>query len=79
MSIPPFIIIAFELTILLGGLATLLAVLVLGRLPQAPAVRHLRSRASRWTASGSRWPAAPDQADTVRSVLSAAGAEEVRR
>ena len=35
MSIPPFVIIAFELTILFGGLATLLALLLLlGRLPK---------------------------------------------
>src|SRR5713226_2904365 len=34
VSIPPFIIIAFELTILFCGLSTLLAILVLGRLPQ---------------------------------------------
>ena len=34
VSIPPFIIIAFELTILFTGLSTLIAVLILGRLPQ---------------------------------------------
>src|SRR5262249_56155149 len=34
VSFPPFVIIAFELTILLGGLATVLAILVLGRLPR---------------------------------------------
>ena len=34
VSIPPFIIIAFELTILLGGLATALAVLILAQLPK---------------------------------------------
>src|SRR4030066_639918 len=33
-AFPPFVIIAFELTILFGGLATLLAVLLLGRLPR---------------------------------------------
>ena len=33
-SIPPFTIIAFELTILFGGLMTLLGLLVFGRLPR---------------------------------------------
>ncbi len=33
-SIPPYTIIAFELTILLGGLATLLGLLVVGKLPR---------------------------------------------
>ncbi len=32
-SIPPYVIIAFELTILFGGIATLLGLLVVGRLP----------------------------------------------
>ena len=32
-SIPPYVIIAFELTILFGGLATLLGLLAVGRLP----------------------------------------------
>ena len=34
VSIPPFVIIAFELTILFGGLATLLGMLVNARLPR---------------------------------------------
>ena len=34
VSIPPFVVIAFELTILFGGLCTLLGLLVLGRLPK---------------------------------------------
>ena len=33
-SIPPYTIIAFELTILFGGLMTLLGLLVFGRLPR---------------------------------------------
>ena len=33
VSIPPFVVIAFELTILLGGLCTLLGLLVTARLP----------------------------------------------
>ena len=34
VSFPPFVIIAFELTILFGGLATLVALLILGKLPK---------------------------------------------
>src|SRR5262245_45048323 len=34
VSFPPFVVIAFELTILLGGLSTVLAVFVLGKLPK---------------------------------------------
>jgi len=34
VSYPPFIIIAFELTILFGGLATVIAMLLLGKLPK---------------------------------------------
>ncbi len=36
-SIPPYTIIAFELTILLGGLATLLGLLAVGKLPRVKA------------------------------------------
>ena len=42
VSIPPFIIIAFELSILLCGLATLLSVLVLAKLPKVKPVADLR-------------------------------------
>ena len=44
--IPPFVIIAFELTILLGGLASALAILILGRLPKLSR-RPPTTRASR--------------------------------
>src|SRR3989304_5495193 len=33
-SLPPFVVIAFELTILFGGIATLIGMVVLGRLPK---------------------------------------------
>src|SRR6266849_5580206 len=33
-SIPPFVVIAFELTILFGGVATLIGLVTLGRLPR---------------------------------------------
>ncbi|HET8576195.1 MAG TPA: DUF3341 domain-containing protein [Methylomirabilota bacterium] len=78
VSIPPFIIIAFELTILFGGLATLLAILVLGRLPR---VRPSLTYDPRFTVDrfGVAVACPAERAETVKSLLSAAGAEEVRR
>ena len=78
VSIPPFIIIAFELTILLCGLCTLLAVLVLGRLPRltpSPAYDPRFTLDRFGVAVG----CAPDRTDAVRALLTGAGAEEVRR
>jgi hypothetical protein len=78
VSIPPFIIIAFEMTILFCGLSTLLAVLVLGRLPKT---RPSAAYDPRFTVDrfGVAVACPPDQAETVRALLSASGAEEVRR
>ena len=78
MSFPPFVIIAFELTILLGGLSTVLAVLILGRLPKiTPSLTYdPRFTLDRFGVAVA-CPAA--QADVVKSLLSSAGAEEVRR
>jgi hypothetical protein len=78
VSYPPFIIIAFELTILFGGLSTVLAILVLGRLPK---IRPSRAYDPRFTLDrfGVAVTCPADRADTVRALLSAAGAEEVRR
>ena len=78
VSFPPFIIIAFELTILLGGLSTVLAILVLGRLPKLrPSVTYdPRFTLDRF---GVAVACAATQTDAVASVLSSAGAEEVRR
>jgi len=78
VSIPPFIIIAFELTILFCGLSTLLAMLILGRLPQT---RPSATYDPRFTVDrfGVAVACPPDKADAVGSLLSAAGAEEVRR
>ena len=78
VSIPPFIIIAFELTILFGGLATLLAILVLGRLPR---LRPSPTYDPRFTVDrfGVAVTCPMDRAESVKSLLSAAGAEEVRR
>jgi len=78
VSIPPFVIIAFELTILFGGLASALAILVLGRLPK---LRPSPTYDPRFTLDrfGVAVACAPDAVDSVSSGLSTAGAEEVRR
>jgi molybdopterin-containing oxidoreductase family membrane subunit len=78
VSIPPFIIIAFELSILLCGLATLLSVLVLGKLPKiSPSATYdPRFTLDRFGVAVS---CPPDRADAAGSLLTAAGAEEVRR
>ena len=78
VSIPPFIIIAFELTILLGGLASALAILVLGRLPK---LRPSPTYDPRFTLDrfGVAVSCPSDAVDSVSSVLSTAGAEEIRR
>ncbi len=78
VSIPPFIIIAFELTILLGGLSSALAILILGRLPR---LRPSLTYDPRFTVDrfGVAVACPTDKAETAKSVLSAAGAEEVRR
>jgi len=78
VSFPPFVIIAFELTILFGGLATLVALLVLGKLPKTKpsATYDPRFTVDRF---GVAVACPPETADQVRSLLSGAGAEEVRR
>jgi molybdopterin-containing oxidoreductase family membrane subunit len=78
VSIPPFVIIAFELTILLGGLASALAILVLGQLPR---LRPSPTYDPRFTLDrfGVAVACAPDKVESVQSLLSTAGAEEVRR
>ncbi len=78
VSIPPFVIIAFELTILLGGLASALAILVLGQLPR---LKPSPTYDPRFTLDrfGVAVACAPDRVDSAQSLLSAAGAEEVRR
>ena len=78
VSFPPFVIIAFELTILFGGLATLVAVLLLGRLPK---LTPSSTYDPRFTVDrfGVAVACPAETADQVRSLLTAAGAEEVRR
>jgi Protein of unknown function (DUF3341) len=78
VSFPPFIIIAFELTILFGGLATLVALLLLGKLPKTKpsATYDPRFTLDRF---GVAVACPPETADQVRALLTGAGAEEVRR
>jgi hypothetical protein len=78
VSIPPFVIIAFELTILLGGLASALAILILGRLPRLKPSPTYDPRFS-VDRFGVAVACPADRIDAVRAVLSTAGAEEVRR
>jgi hypothetical protein len=76
-SIPPFIIIAFELMILFGGLATVLGMVVLGRLPRLrPSPGYDPRFSSDRFGVAVRCPA--DRHAAVRDLLTAAGAEEVR-
>jgi molybdopterin-containing oxidoreductase family membrane subunit len=77
VSIPPFIIIAFELSVLFCGLATLLAIFVLGRLPRvAPSPTYdPRFTLDRF---GVAVACAPGSVGAVEALLRESGAEEVR-
>jgi molybdopterin-containing oxidoreductase family membrane subunit len=74
-SLPPYVVIMFELTILLGALSTVLGIIVLSRR------RRLGRRAFHPRCTDDRIglfvPCDPRQAESVRAVLTAAGAEEV--
>jgi hypothetical protein len=84
VSIPPFVVIAFELTILLGALMTVVGFLLSSGLPR------LRARGSNAATSplydkrfsDDRWgvlvTCAADRAAAVRAQLEDGGAEEVR-
>src|SRR5437773_9245279 len=75
-SIPPFVVIAFELTILFGGIATVIGMAVLGRLPR---LRPSASFDPRFTNDrfGIAVHCAPARSDSVREILRTAGAEEL--
>jgi hypothetical protein len=77
VSIPPFVVIAYESMILLGGIATLFGMLALGRLPQTRAkapydARFSEDRIGVWV------PCAGDVARRVAETLKGHGAEEVK-
>ena len=76
VSIPPYLIIAFELTILFGGLFTLAGLLIHARLPQTAteAGYHARFSVDRF---GVFVPCADGQAEEIQQLFHAAGVEEV--
>ena len=74
---PPYVVIMFELMVLFGGIATLIGLVTLGRLPQfrpSPSydVRFSNDR------FGVAVHCAAERAASVREILRGAGAEEVR-
>ncbi len=80
VSIPPFVVIAFEMTILLGGLSTLLAVLLLGGLPKlspSPAYDPRFTR-DKFGVAVRCAPGALASVREIREILKTASAEEVR-
>jgi hypothetical protein len=76
VSIPPFVVIAFELTILFGGVATVIGMAMLGRLPR---LRPSPSFDPRFTNDrfGVAVHVAPGRGGSVGEILRTAGAEEV--
>jgi Alternative complex III, ActD subunit len=75
-SLPPFFIIAFELMVLFAGFATVIGMVVLGRLPR---LRPSTSYDPRFTNDrfGVAVHCAPERAASVHELLRGAGAEEV--
>ena len=74
---PPYVVIMFELMVLFGGIATLIGMVTLGRLPQ---FRTSPSYDVRFTNDrfGVAVHCAAERAASVREILRGAGAEEVR-
>lgn len=77
VSIPPFLVIVFELTILFGALATILGMLINIRLPRIriePGYdpRFSEDRFGLWVRCSA------DQAQRIQELLRVAGAEEIR-
>jgi hypothetical protein len=76
-SIPPFVVIAFELTILFGGLSTVVGMVLLGRLPRFRPSEGYDPRFSN-DRFGVAVRCASGRGTSVAEILRAAGAEEVR-
>lgn len=76
-SIPPFVVIAFEMTILFGGLSTVLGMILLGRLPQLKPSAAYDPSFSR-DRFGVAVRCSADRGGPVGEILRSAGAEEVR-
>jgi hypothetical protein len=74
-AIPPYVVIAFELTILYGALCTVLGILLMSL------VKNIRGRAYHPSFSDDRIgvfvPCGPEQTGSVRTLLLEAGSEEV--
>jgi hypothetical protein len=77
ISLPPFVIIAFELTILFGALATVLGLFIATRLPHR-GVDVLYDPSFSAGRFGIRVEAPPERAADARQIMSGAGAAEVR-
>ena len=77
ISIPPFVVIAFELTILFASLGGMAGFLLLSRLPR---MRGQRAPDRRFTndMTGISVTCAPEQAAAVRACLARTGASEIR-
>ena len=76
-SIPPYTIIAFELTILFGGILTLLGLFVVGRLPTVQARPGATARASLPRSSGSSVSCTERDVAEIDGLLRAHHAKEV--
>jgi Protein of unknown function (DUF3341) len=78
ISLPPYIIIAFELMILLGALSGIAGFLIFGRLPRLESIGGYSPRFSD-DRFGVLVSCAPEQSTRVELLLKDAGAEEVER
>jgi hypothetical protein len=78
MSLPPYLVITFELTILFGALATLLGMFWSMRRPRFTLETYYDPRFSE-DRFGIRVLCPTDQLDTVRGILQESGVEEVQR
>ena len=78
-SIPPYVVIMFEMTILFGALTTILGILLNAAFAARRAGKILYDPRFTNDRFGIFVPAATDKAGRVETVLRNAGAEEVRR
>ena len=74
---PPYVVIMFEMMVLFGGIATLIGMVVLGRLPK---FRPSSAYDPRFTSDrfGVAVHCSAERSSSVRDILRTAGAEEVR-
>jgi hypothetical protein len=74
---PPYVIIMFELMVLFGGVATLIGLVMLGRLPQLRTSSSYDVRFTKYR-FGVAVNCVAERAASVREILRGSGAEEVR-